>query len=58
MPFAVFQVAVTTGVPHGYQTAGWVITAVFTVGAVVLFAIVLGATLLSRVRLSGRQAPA
>src|SRR4051794_14392057 len=37
VPFAVFQVAVTVGVPDGYQTAGWVTTAVFAAGAIVLF---------------------
>jgi signal transduction histidine kinase len=34
VPFAVFQVAATVGVPHGWQTAGWITTAVLAVGAV------------------------
>ena len=34
VPFAIFQVAVTVGVPHGWQTAGWITTAVLAVGAI------------------------
>jgi signal transduction histidine kinase len=34
VPFAIFQVAVTVGVPHGWQTAGWITTAVLAAGAV------------------------
>jgi signal transduction histidine kinase len=37
VPFAVFQVAFSSGYPGGYQTAAWVTTAVFGVGAAVLF---------------------
>src|SRR5262249_3832793 len=33
IPFAILQVAATTGVPQGWQTAGWAITAVLAVGA-------------------------
>jgi signal transduction histidine kinase len=33
IPFAIFQVGVTSGVPEGWQTAGWVTTAVLAVGA-------------------------
>ena len=33
VPFAVFQVAATVGVPQGWQTAGWITTAVLAVGA-------------------------
>jgi len=33
IPFAVFQVAATVGVPEGWQTAGWIITGVLAVGA-------------------------
>jgi signal transduction histidine kinase len=33
VPFAALQVAATVGVPHGWQTAGWIITAVLAVGA-------------------------
>src|SRR5205814_8455299 len=33
VPFAIFQVAATVGVPHGWQAAGWIITAVLGVGA-------------------------
>ena len=27
VPFAILQVAATTGVPEGWQTAGWITTA-------------------------------
>jgi signal transduction histidine kinase len=37
VPFAVFQVAFSSGYPGGYQTAAWVTTAVFGAGAAVLF---------------------
>ncbi len=33
VPFAIFQVAATVGVPQGWQTAGWITTAVLAVGA-------------------------
>ena len=33
VPFAILQVAATTGVPNGWQTVGWIITAVLAVGA-------------------------
>jgi signal transduction histidine kinase len=33
VPFAILQVAATTGVPQGWQTTGWIITAVLAVGA-------------------------
>jgi signal transduction histidine kinase len=34
VPFAIFQVAVTVGVPDGWERAGWIITGVFAAGAV------------------------
>ena len=34
VPFAIFQVAVTVGVPEGWETTGWIITGVFAAGAV------------------------
>jgi hypothetical protein len=37
VPFAVFQVAFSSGYPGGYQTAAWVTTAVLGAGAAVLF---------------------
>jgi signal transduction histidine kinase len=40
VPFAIAQVALTVGVPHGWQVAGWVITVVLVVGAVVFALIV------------------
>jgi signal transduction histidine kinase len=33
VPFAILQVAATTGVPQGWQMTGWIITAVLAVGA-------------------------
>src|SRR5918994_266585 len=39
VPFAVFQVAFSSGYPGGYQTAAWLTTAVFGAGAAVLFAL-------------------
>src|SRR3954452_6798724 len=33
VPFAIFQVAATTGVPQGWQAAGWIITAALGIGA-------------------------
>jgi len=36
VPFAIFQVAVSSGIPHGYQTAGWVTTIVLGAGAALL----------------------
>src|SRR5207248_4713675 len=39
VPFAVFQVAATVGVPQGWQTSGWITTGVLAVGAV-LFALI------------------
>jgi signal transduction histidine kinase len=35
--FAIFQVAVTSGYPPGYESGAWVTTAVFVAGALVLF---------------------
>jgi len=46
IPFAAFQVAVSTGYPGGYETLAWVATTVFGVGGLVLFA-------LTRVRVPG-----
>jgi signal transduction histidine kinase len=37
VPFAIFQVAFTSGYPDGYLTAVWIITSVFAAGTVVLF---------------------
>jgi signal transduction histidine kinase len=37
VPFATVQVGVTTGVPDGYQAAGWITTGVFAAGALVLY---------------------
>jgi signal transduction histidine kinase len=37
VPFAVFQVALSTGYPGGYRLAAWITTAVFGVGALSLF---------------------
>jgi signal transduction histidine kinase len=48
VPVAIVQVAVSDGFPPGYHEAAWMTTAVFAVGAAVLFA-------LSRRGLSGRQ---
>jgi signal transduction histidine kinase len=40
VPFAIFQVAVATGSPPGYQAAAWATTGIFAVAAVVLFLLV------------------
>ena len=37
VPFAVFQVAITSGYPSGYEVWAWVTTGLFAVGALVLF---------------------
>jgi signal transduction histidine kinase len=37
IPFAVFQVAISTGYPNNYRAAAWIVTGVFAAGAVVLF---------------------
>ena len=37
IPFAFAQVALTENYPSGYETRAWIITGVFTVGAVVIF---------------------
>lgn len=50
VPFAVFQVAVSTGYPANYRAAAWIVTAIFTAGAVALFALV------ARVRSEGALA--
>ena len=34
VPFAIFQVAVTTNAPPGYQLAAWVTTAAFILGSI------------------------
>ena len=36
VPFALFQLVLTGGIPHGYQVAGWVTTVVFTAGSFAL----------------------
>ncbi|CAN5166483.1 hypothetical protein BH18ACT12_BH18ACT12_17590 [soil metagenome] len=46
VPFAIIQVALSSGYPAGYRTA-WMVTAVFGAGAIALF-------LLSRRHLGGR----
>jgi len=51
VPFAIFQVAVTVGVPEGWETTGWVITAVLAVGAVA-FGFVVRRTLSDRAALA------
>ncbi len=40
VPLAVLQVALTSNYPSGYETAAWVLTACFVVGATVLYAVV------------------
>lgn len=47
VPFAIIQVALSSGYPGGYRTAAWMVTAVFGAGAIALF-------LLSRRHLGGR----
>jgi hypothetical protein len=47
IPFAIFQVALSSGYPGGYRTAAWLTTALFGAGAILLF-------LLSRRDLAGR----
>src|SRR5207245_10983894 len=37
--FAVVQVALTTGYPHGYERDAWIITALFAAGALIVFAL-------------------
>jgi K+-sensing histidine kinase KdpD len=37
VPFAIFQVAFTSGYPSGYRAAAWITTAVFTAGTIALF---------------------
>jgi signal transduction histidine kinase len=37
IPFAIFQVALSSGYPGGYRTAAWLTTALFGVGAILLF---------------------
>jgi len=37
VPFATFQVAISSGYPGGYRAAAWVTTAVFATGALFLF---------------------
>src|SRR5919201_5027170 len=37
VPFAIFQVAIAGGSPHGYEAAAWLTTVCFGVGSVVLF---------------------
>jgi GAF domain-containing protein len=37
VPFAIFQVAVSTGYPEGYATAAWVVTGILAIGAAGLF---------------------
>jgi signal transduction histidine kinase len=51
VPFAIFQVAATVGVPQGWQTAGWLTTAVLAVGALA-FALVVRRELTSRAALA------
>jgi signal transduction histidine kinase len=51
VPFAIFQVAVTTDYPAGYETWAWATTAVFAVGSVAIF-------LWARKPLDGRDARA
>jgi signal transduction histidine kinase len=40
VPFAVFQVALSSGYPDNYRFAAWIVTAIFTVGALALFFLV------------------
>jgi signal transduction histidine kinase len=40
VPFAIFQVAISTGYPHGYDRWAWAVTFVFGVGSLLLFWIV------------------
>jgi len=44
VPFAVFQVSITNGYPHGYERAAWLTTGIFALGTGVLL-------LVSRLRL-------
>ena len=37
VPFAIFQVAFTSGYPRGYLAAAWITTAVFAIGTLALF---------------------
>jgi signal transduction histidine kinase len=37
IPFAAFQVAISTGYPDNYRAAAWIVTGVFAAGAVALF---------------------
>jgi signal transduction histidine kinase len=37
VPFAIFQIAIGTGYPGRYETAAWITTALFAVGALLLF---------------------
>jgi hypothetical protein len=37
VPFAIFQVSIASGYPHGYLLWGWLTTAVLAVGGLVLF---------------------
>jgi len=37
VPFAIFQVAVSTGYPAGYERAAWVATGIFAIGAAGIF---------------------
>jgi signal transduction histidine kinase len=39
VPFAIFQVAVSTGYPAGYERWAWITTALFAAGAAVFFAL-------------------
>src|SRR5215210_8707193 len=47
VPFAIFQVALSSGYPGGYRTAAWLTTGLLGAGAITLF-------LLSRRHLGGR----
>ena len=40
VPFAIFQVGVSSGYPPGYEAAAWATTGIFTVAAAVLFLLV------------------
>ena len=40
VPFAIFQVAISTGYPNGYERWAWAVTFVFGVGALLLFWVV------------------
>ena len=40
VPFAILQVAVSSGYPSGYETAAWATTVIFSVAAVALFLLV------------------